>query len=295
MVALSSATAAMVFWLDEAEPEYASYEFDNYRYWAGPALQTSNIFPLCYAKGFWDGLRAEGETEILSLTRCAWVGSQKYAVLAWSGDVYSSFRTMREQLQAGLSMAMAGIPWWTTDIGGFHDGHIDDPGFRELLIRWFQWGCYCPVMRLHGDRHPRERVFRADGTEVLSSGAENEIWSFGEETTPILEKYMHRREEMRDEVRRLMREAHEQGTPLMRGMDYEFPEEEACRDLRDQYMFGDRLLVAPVLFPGQREREVYLPAGKWRNADTGEVLDGARRITAPAPLDTIPVFERVEL
>lgn len=107
------------FWLDEAEPEYGPYDFDNYRYYAGPALQCTNTYPVGYAQGFYEGLKAEGETEIMSLVRCAWAGSQKYGVLTWSGDIHSSFRSMREQLQAGLSMSMAGIPWWTSDIGGF--------------------------------------------------------------------------------------------------------------------------------------------------------------------------------
>ena len=87
--------------------------------------------------------------------------------------------------------------------------------FGELLIRWFQWGCYCPVMRLHGDRKPAERVFWKDGTEVLSSGGDNEVWSFGEEAYPILAKYMHRREALRPYVRELMHRAHTEGTPLL--------------------------------------------------------------------------------
>lgn len=129
-----------IFWLDEAEPEYGPYDFDNYRYYAGPALQCTNIYPLMYAKGFYDGLKAEGEKDILSLVRCAWAGSQKYGVLTWSGDIHSSFRAMKEQLQAGLNMGMAGIPWWTSDIGGFIGGDITDPAFKELLMRWFAWG-----------------------------------------------------------------------------------------------------------------------------------------------------------
>ena len=283
------------FWLDEAEPEYASYEFDNYRYWVGPALQTSNIFPLCYAKGFWDGLRAEGETEILSLTRCAWVGSQKYAVLAWSGDVYSSFRTMREQLQAGLSMAMAGIPWWTCDIGGFMGGDNSDPAFRELLVRWFAWGCFLPVFRMHGERSPwyeREQEYR-NGVRQLTSGQDNEIWSFGEENTPILKKYLFLRERMRPYLRQIMREAHETGAPVMRPLFYDFPEDGTAWRTEDCYMFGPDLLVAPVMEAGAAERTVYLPRGAvWKDAWTGEMYEGGRTVTVPAPIDVIPVMIR---
>ena len=283
-----------VFWLDEAEPEYGTYEYANYRYHLGPNLQIGNIYPQAYARLFYEGMREEGMENPVNLLRCAWAGSQRYGALVWSGDIMSRWEDFRRQICAGLNMGAAGIPWWTTDIGGFHGGVITDEGFRELLVRWFQWGCYCPVMRLHGDRRPGERVYRADGTEVLSSGGDNEVWSYGEEVYPILVKYMKRREEMRDYVRELMVQAHELGTPLMRGMWYAFPEDAACADLQDQYMFGDRYLVAPVLECGARSRSVYLPAGTWKQVETGEVHEGGCRIEVDCPLDVIPVFERVE-
>ena len=204
----------------------------------------------------------------------------------------SDWSYFRRQICAGLNMGAAGIPWWTTDIGGFHNGWIDRPEFKELLIRWFQWGCYCPVMRIHGDRKPMEHVYRKDGTEVLPSGADNEVWSFGEEAYEILTKYLHRREELRPYVRELMRQAHEDGTPLMRAMWYTFPDDPACADIKDQYMFGDQYLVAPVLAPGLRERKVYVPVGTWRNVDTGETVSGGQMITIPAPIEVIPVLEK---
>ena len=104
---------------------------------------------------------------------------------------------------------------------------------------------------------------------------------------------MKRREELRPYVRSLMQEAHEAGTPLLRGMFYEFPQDEACAGLKDQYMFGGRYLVAPVMESGARTRSVYLPEGRWRNVDTGEVYEGAQRVTVPAPLEVIPVLERL--
>ena len=206
----------------------------------------------------------------------------------------SDWTYFRRQVCAGLSMGAAGIPWWTTDIGGFHGGWTEKPEFRELLIRWFQWGCYCPVMRIHGDRQPSQSVYRKDGTPVLSSGSDNEVWSFGEEAYPILEKYMHRREALRPYVRQLMAEAHENGTPLLRGMYYEFPDDPACDLLQDQYMFGSRYLAAPVMEAGARSRSVYFPAGTaWKNVETGEIITGGQRMNVAAPLDVIPVFERL--
>ena len=282
-----------IFWLDEAEPEYGTYDFKAYRYAAGPNIEVGNIYPQCYARGFYEGMKAAGQENPVNLLRCAWAGSQRYGALVWSGDIMSDWKDFRRQICAGLSMGVAGIPWWTTDIGGFHQGNPRDPAFRELLIRWFQWGCYCPVMRLHGDRQPSEPVCRKDGTPVLNSGSDNEIWSFGDEAYPILVKYMNRREELRDYIRDLMKQAHEEGTPLMRAMWYAFPETEAFADLKDQYMFGNRFLVAPVLYPGVRERQVCFPEGSWRNVDTGEILQGGETRTVPAPLDVIPVFERL--
>lgn len=283
------------FWLDEAEPEYGPYDFDNYRYYAGPALQCSNIYPVGYAKGFHDGLRAAGETDILSLVRCAWAGSQKYGVLTWSGDVYSSFRTMREQLQAGLNMCVAGIPWWTSDIGGFLGGDIRDKRFQELLVRWFAWGAFCPVFRMHGERspwHEREQEF-INNVRQLTSGQDNEVWSFGEENYQILTKYLFIRERLRPYIRECMRQASLTGAPVMRPLFFDFSGDSESWLVEDAYMFGPDLLVAPVMEEGARERRVYLPAGcSWTDAYTKTVYAGGQYVTVPAPLDIIPVFIR---
>ena len=282
-----------LFWLDEAEPEYGTYDFKAYRYFLGSNQQVGNVYPQRYARGFYEGLSASGVERPLCLLRCAWAGSQRYGALVWSGDVMSTWEDFRKQVCAGLSMGFAGIPWWTTDIGGFHGGNPDDPDFRELLVRWFQWACYCPVMRLHGDRRPAQPVLRADGTPCLNSGADNEVWSFGEEAYPILVKYMRRREALRPYVRGLMLQAHETGAPLLRAMFYAFPGEAALDGLKDQYMFGEEYLVAPVLTPGARSRDVVLPGGwRWENVDTGEVLEGGQTVRVPAPLDVIPVLRR---
>ena len=283
------------FWLDEAEPEYGPYDFDNYRYFEGPAVQCTNRYPVGYAKGFYDGLKKEGETDIMSLVRCAWAGSQKYGVLTWSGDIYSSFRAMREQLQAGLSMGMAGIPWWTSDIGGFLGGNITDPHFKELLVRWFAWGAFCPVFRMHGERSPwyeREQEF-INGVRQLTSGQDNEVWSFGEDNYEILKKYLFIRERLRPYIRDCMKAASESGAPVMRPLFYDFPADKDSWEIEDAYMFGPDLLVAPVMEEGVTERSVYLPKGAaWKDAYTKKTYEGGQRVTVPAPIDIIPVFMR---
>jgi alpha-D-xyloside xylohydrolase len=282
-----------LFWLDEAEPEYSVYDFENYRYHIGPDIAVGNIYPLMYAKTFFDGMQTAGQQNIINLLRCAWAGSQRYGALVWSGDIHSTFESFRNQLAAGLNMGIAGIPWWTTDIGGFFGGEASDPHFHELLIRWFQWGCFCPVMRLHGFREPIQPQYGTTGGATCLSGAPNEVWSYSEEVYEICKKYLFLREKMQPYLEKIMREAHEKGTPAMRPLFYDFPEDKTAWEQEDEYMFGPDYLVAPVLYEGRRERELYLPAGaQWTCAWTGKIFDGGKTAAVPAPLDTIPVFCR---
>ena len=282
-----------VFWLDEAEPEYEVYHFDNYRYYLGSDLQVGNIYPVMYAKTFFDGMKEEGQENIINLLRCAWAGSQKYGALVWSGDIHSSFWSLRNQLPAGLSMGLAGIPWWTTDIGGFHGGDPDNEDFRELLVRWFQFAAFCPVMRLHGCRIPEQPQVGTTGGAQCRSGAANEVWSFGEEAYEILKKYLFLREEMRPYIRTLMAAASEKGTPIMRPLFYDYPKDDNAWEVEDVYMFGPDVLVAPILELGMRKRNVYLPKGNgWKNIWNGIVYEGGQVVEADAPLDKIPVFVR---
>lgn len=283
------------FWLDEAEPEYGPYDFDVFRYYQGPALQCSNIYPVMYAKGFYDGLKNEGKENILNLVRCAWAGSQKYGALTWSGDIHSSFRAMKQQVQAGLNMGLAGIPWWTTDIGGFLGGDNEDPDFQELIVRWFAWGAFSPVFRLHGERSPyyeREEEYRG-GIRQFSSAQDNEIWTWGEDNYEILKRYLLIREKLRDYIRQCMLQAHEKGTPVMRPLFYDFPEDAATWNVNDSYMFGPDLLVKPITDAKVTTTEIYLPEGhSWKEASTGNVFQGGQVVEAQAPLAIIPVFYR---
>jgi alpha-D-xyloside xylohydrolase len=287
-----------VFWLDEAEPELVThsgqYDWDVIRYSAGPALKVGNLYPVGYARGFYEGQQAAGQTEICNLIRCCWAGSQKYATLLWSGDVHSTFSSFRMQFAAGLNAGLSGIPWWTTDIGGFTGGNGEDPQFRELLVRWFQWGVFCPVTRLHGFREPQ--AFTGEATwrtfnEVLGSGAANEMWSYGEDIYQILAGCLRTREALRPYVAEQMAAAHERGTPVIRPLFYDFPADGHAWEIEDQYLFGPDVLVAPILEYGLRERPVYLPEGRsWVDAATGEAHEGGQTITVPAPLEAMPVF-----
>lgn len=282
-----------VFWLDEAEPEYSVYDFDNYRYYLGPNVQIGNSYPAFYAKTFYDGMTKEGQKDVINLLRCAWAGSQKYGALVWSGDIHSSFKSLRNQLAAGLNMGMAGIPWWTTDIGGFHGGNPKDPSFQELLVRWFEWGTFCPVMRLHGERQPLQAPIGDYGGGLCVSGADNEVWSFGDDNYLILKRYLELRKHMKPYIMELMKAAHEKGTPVMRPLFYDTPSDMKSWNIEDEYMFGPDVLVAPVLYAGETERKVYLPKGsRWKNYWTGEVVNGGSSVVVSTPIEQIPVFTR---
>ncbi|XEC93001.1 TIM-barrel domain-containing protein [Paenibacillus tarimensis] len=282
-----------VFWLDEAEPELSVYDHDIYRYHIGSSQQVGNIYPSKYSQTFYEGMAAEGQTNIINLVRCAWAGSQRYGALVWSGDIASTFEVLSYQVRAGLNMAIAGIPWWTTDIGGFHGGNPEDPAFRELIVRWFQYGVFCPVFRLHGDRSPHSPGVGKSGGGLFGSGAANEVWSYGGEAYEIMVSHLHLRERLRPYITKLMKEAHEKGTPPMRPLFYDFPQDAKAWDVDDQYMFGPDLLVAPILHEGARSRTVYLPLGAvWTDAYTGEKLEGGASVQVEAPLERIPVFLR---
>ena len=275
------------WWLDACEPELVPEQPENLRYHAGPGAEVSNIYPMLHARGFYEGMRAEGETEILSLCRSAWAGSQRYGALVWSGDIDSTFEDLRRQIPAGLNIGLSGIPWWTTDIGGFKNGEITSPSFRELIVRWFQFGVFCPVFRLHGIRQPGTMI----GAE--QTGAANEVWSFGDEQYGIIRQLLFLRERLRPYVMEQMRIAHETGLPPMRPLFLDFPADPESWDVDDQFLLGSDILVAPVVTEGARERRVYLPAGAtWRDGWTGAEHRGGGWLTAAAPLDTIPVYLR---
>lgn len=284
-----------LFWLDEAEPEYTVYDFDNYRYYDGSNLQIGNTYPVGYSKAVYDGQKENGKEDIINLVRCAWAGSQKYGALVWSGDIDSSFQSLRNQLAIGLNMAIAGIPWWTTDIGGFHGGVDDDEDFRELVTRWFEFATFCPVMRMHGDREPHTEPLSDIGGGKMPSGGATEPWAYGEQSYEIMKNYMQLRENLKDYIRQQMKAAHEKGTPVIRPLFYDFSSDLHAWNVETEYMFGDAILVAPVLHAGEKQRDVYLPVGSdWINVYTNDMISGGQTISTETPIDKLPVFVRKE-
>ncbi|MCM1055631.1 MAG: hypothetical protein NC394_08935 [Bacteroides sp.] len=285
-----------LFWLDNSEPDSVVYDFENYRYYTGRGSKVGCEYPKKYVEAFYNGMAKDGDFESVNLVRSAWVGSQKYRTLVWTGDIQSNFESFKDQVIAGQNMGLAGIPWWTTDIGGFMTDDCRDPEFVELLIRWYQYAVFCPILRMHGNRAPYDIPALDDrdfGGGYLYTGHPNEIWSYGDECFEIMKKWLDIRLSLKDYIAGLMKEASETGAPLIRTMFYEFPEDEKCWSSPEQYMFGSEYLVAPVLSLGARERKVYLPAGKWESLEDKKVYDGGQTVTAAAPLNAMPVFKKL--
>lgn len=280
-----------MFWLDESEPSLTPYDYDNVRYYLGNGSEVSNIYPYYYAQTFHDGLAESGEKEIVNLLRCAWHGSQRWSIVVWSGDIPSTFDSLRRQVKAGLNFSFSGIPWWTTDIGGFFNGDPNDPAFRELLVRWFAFGVYCPILRLHGFRLPYVDVNKYDPASYNRSGGPNEVWSYGEESYEILVDLIALRRRLTPYIMQQMKRASTAGTPVMRPLLYDFPSDATAAPIYDEYMFGPDLLVAPILEKDSRRRPVYLPEGhEWLDPYSGTSHQGGKSVEVDAPLTRIPVF-----
>ncbi len=277
-----------VWWLDAIEPEMVAYDHDNVRYHAGNGLEVGCLYPLYQQQALYEGMKSAGEREVITLGRAGFAGSQRFGAAIWSGDIHSTWADLQQQVRAGLNIGLSGIPWWTTDIGGFFGGEIATPYFQELIVRWFQYGAFCPLFRLHGWRnsslaHPE--------TSDPTRGGPNEVWTFGERAYGIIRQILFLRERLRPYLLRQMKLASAKGTPPMRPLFFDFPADEAGAAVDDQFLFGPDLLVAPVLQAGATARKVYLPAGAtWTDAWTGKKFEGGQTVIAAAPLETIPLY-----
>jgi alpha-D-xyloside xylohydrolase len=278
-----------VWWLDACEPELNPGHPGNLVLHAGPGAEVAGIYPRDNARMFAEGMAADDKDDsgTVLLCRSAWAGQQKYGAAVWSGDIPATWQSLRDQIRAGLSIGIAGFPWWTTDIGGFHGGDASDPAYRELVVRWFQYGAFCPLFRLHGDREPRLP------TGYAMTGGPNEVWSFGKEALVIISGVMAMRERLRPYLHEQMDRAAIDGLPPMRPLFLDFPDDPRAWEIEDEFLLGPEILVAPVIQPGAACREVYLPAGSaWTDAWTGAPHAGGVSLEVAAPIERIPVFLR---
>ena len=280
------------FWADETEPDLPP---NGSYFHVGPGTQYFNVYPLFHTAALYNGFRRDLKTRALILSRDAYLGAQHNGAIFWSSDISPNWDTLKRQVPTGINFTASGMPYWSTDIGGWqylpsshtpdhpplldpsdardNVGNYDD--YPELYVRWFQYGTFQPNFRSHGSRN------------------HNEVWSYGKQAEPILTKYLRLRYQLMPYIYSLGHQTHETGAPFMRGLFMDFPLDARVANIGDEYMFGPALLVAPVTEQGATSRSVYLPDGTdWYNFWTNERLRGGQTIIASSPIDTIPLFVR---
>jgi alpha-D-xyloside xylohydrolase len=264
------------WWLDASEPEGDPLKDD--RTFLGPGKNVRNAFPLFETSAVYDGQRATNpDKRVVILSRSAYTGQQRNGSISWSGDISGSWETLRRQIPAGLSFGMTGFPYWTTDIGGFFRpmDQYTSADYQELLVRWFQFGAFCPIFRIHGFH------------------SETEMWKYGPEVDKILTQSDQLRYRLLPYIYSAAWGVTDRGQILMKALPFEYPNDPALRDVGDQFLFGDSLLVNPVTQKGATTRRVVLPAGAdWVDFWTGQTYRGGQTIVADAPLDRIPMLAK---
>jgi alpha-D-xyloside xylohydrolase len=271
---------ADAWWLDTDEPETEGHETSilvNNKVGLGSGARYANLYPLMTTTAVYEGQRKSSDQKrVFILSRSAFSGAQRNSIAAWSGDVESNWLSFARQIPAGLNFALSGIPYWTTDIGGFIIGNPDDPAYRELFVRWFEYGTFCPIFRLHGTRTTNQ----------------NELWSYGPDAQKILTNYDRLRYRLMPYIYSLAWKTTNEAYTPMRALAMDFRTDTRALNIGDQFMFGPALLVNPVTEPSAVSRRVYLPKAKWYDFWTGQGIDGGTMIEAAAPLDRMPIFVR---
>lgn len=279
------------FWADETEPDLPP---NGSYFQIGPGTEYFNVYPLFHTAAFYNGIRKDlPERRALILARDAYLGAQHNGAIFWSSDISPTWDAFRRQIPTGLDVTASGIAYWGNDIGGWqglprvhipaHPPLIDPSDARdnvggyddypELYVRWYEYGVFQPNFRTHGTRRY------------------NEVWSYGKQAEPILEKYLRLRYQLMPYIYSLAYDTHETGAPFMRPLFMDFPNDPKVAEIGDEYMFGPAFLVAPVTSQGQTTKDVYLPAGTaWYNYWTNERFEGGQTIHVSAPIDTIPLF-----
>ncbi len=271
------------FWLDSSEPEeYWPHSGDAIlRYkqlHIGSGLEYTNIFPLEHTAGVQQHWKETGsQKRVFILTRSAFAGQQRNGATVWSGDVYSTWWALQHQVEAGLNFALSGYPYWTTDIGGYHEpynGAANQPAYQELYARWFEYGAFCPIFRTHGHRD------------------HNELWTY-DRVYPALLAIDRLRYRLLPYIYSLAWKVTSEDYTIQRPLVMDFRQDPATWNIGNEFLFGPAMLVSPVLKEHATERAVYLPAGTaWYDFWTGKRSEGGVEIHAPAPLNRIPLDVR---
>ena len=282
------------WWMDSTEPDHFSPKPEDMdaKTCMGSFRKVRNAFPLMTVGGVYDHQRAvSSDKRVFILTRSAFAGQQRYGSNTWSGDVVASWETLHKQISAGLNFSLCGIPYFNSDIGGFFLWNFKDPlnnpDYRELHVRWMQFGTFCPMMRSHGEGYPRE------------------IYRFGKKGEPIydaIEKYINLRYSLLPYIYSASWDVTANQSSMMRALVMDYANDTKALDINDEYLFGKSILVCPVTkplyndgkqanFDTVKSREVYLPKGNdWFDFWTGEKIKGGQVISREVPIDIIPLY-----
>ena len=264
-----------------------------------------NAYSLLHSQGIYEGQRRTNDQKrVVNLTRSAYAGQHRYGTITWSGDISATWDTLRRQIAEGLNFCVTGSPYWTLDIGGYfvrnkpelwfwsgdYENGCEDLGYRELYLRWFQYGVFLPIFRSHGTDTPRE------------------IWRFGVPGEPIydsLVKFLKLRYRLMPYIYSLAGQVTQSDYTILRILPFDFRDDPNTYEIRDQFMFGPSFLVSPVTHPmyygpnstplhsSEKTRAVYLPAGSdWFDFWTDQCYSGGQTVFANASIDTMPLFVR---
>uniref|UniRef100_UPI0031E3418A glycoside hydrolase family 31 protein n=1 Tax=Chitinophaga sp. TaxID=1869181 RepID=UPI0031E3418A len=285
------------WWMDSSEPDHLSFKNSDLdqKSFLGSFRKVRNAFPLMTVGGVYDHQRkVSADKRVFILTRSAFAGQQRYGANTWSGDISSSWETLRNQIPTGLNFSLSGIPYWNSDIGGFFlsEFHkkLEDPEYCELYARWIAFGTFCPMMRSHGTDAPRE------------------IYQFGSKGNKVydaIEKFIHLRYSLLPYIYSTSWDVTANQSSMMRALVMDFVKDRNAWDVNNEFMFGKSILVRPVTqaqytnsndsvriedFNAHKFTEVYLPAGtRWFDFWTGEQVEGGKTLQKETPLDIIPL------
>jgi len=263
------------WWMDATEPENDALAGKQTYFGLGNFYRLT--YPLFVSKAIYEGQRNKNPNKrVTILTRSAFAGQQRFGTINWSGDIGGTWDSYKRQIVAGLNYSLTGMPYWTTDIGGFFrpgKKQYTDENYHELLTRWFQWGTFNPIFRIHGYQ------------------TETEPWKYGDTVESDMRTMLNLRYRLIPYIYSEAWQVSSKGSTIMRPLIMDFKDDPAAIGQAYEYMFGQSLLVAPIVEPGVTAWNVYLPKStKWYNFWTGKQLDGGQTITAAAPEDRIPLF-----
>ena len=266
------------WWLDASEGEFGGKwgEFRAFQTAAGPGAEVFNAYPLLHTTGLYQGQRAQTDAKrVVILTRSAYAGQQRNSAITWSGDIRGSWAVFARQIPAGLNFSISGIPYWNTDIGGFTGGNPTNKNYQELFTRWFQFGAFNPMFRVHG------------------TGAGKEFWRWDEPTQKILADYIKLRYRLLPYIYSASWQVTSAGGTMLRPLMMDFGGDTNALDTGDQFLFGPEIMVSPVTEARAATRSVYLPgSGEWYDFWTGRRIAGGQRVETASPIETLPLFVR---